>query len=815
MDGLFRDFRHGLRMLVRTPILSAVAVLTIGLGVGAVSFAASVVWAVMFKGPPIRDLDRLMVIEERDREDGDQVGVPLKDFQDLRATLRSFEVLSGFYTGTVNVAGDDGPPERYSGAFVTARTLEMTGVAPLLGRTFREGEDAPGAPALVVLGYNAWRTRFGADPSVVGRTLRVNGEAAEVIGVMPEGFRFPFSQDVWVPHRVDPAPLPRRGGLPLQVMGYLAPGVTIEAAAAEAEAAGLRLAELYPEENRDVAVELKSFMGASIPTEIKMMLGILMAMVIGVLLVACANVANVLLARSIVREREVAVRSALGAGRWTVVRQLLIEAIVVGLVGGLVGTLIAHFSLMVFESTLRDLEKPYWIVFRLDGPVLAFTTLVTLLAAVGAGIWPALRASGRDAGTILRDESRGSSGLRTGRLTHTLVVAELAVSCGLMIAAGLMIHALARLNNLELGFDAERVMTARIGLFETDYPDPDARSRFYHRLLDRVQAEPGVGSAALAMQLPGSGNQERVPLEVEGERYDDPRALPRTGLTAGSDGYFETFAIPLLEGRGFERSESDRGGDPVAVVSRSFVERHLGGGSPLGRRIRLGAPDGPDAEARQWLRIVGVADDVHPGIQEFGGGGEIEYDVVYVPLAQRDLRFMSIAVRAGGAPREAAAGIRRAVTATDPNLPIYFVFTLTEAIERNQSFHRIFGSLFVIFGTAALFLAAVGLYGVMDFSVASRTREMGVRTALGASRATVFRLVLARVARQLAIGCTLGIGLGAALAFPLASAFFGIQPWDALVYGGIVLLMALTGFAATLAPAWRAVRVDPVVALRA
>ncbi|MSR36063.1 MAG: ABC transporter permease [Gemmatimonadetes bacterium] len=815
MDGLLSDFRHGLRMLLRTPILSVVAVLTVGLGIGAVTFASSVVYAVIFRGPPVRDLDRLVAIEEHRRDDlEDQIGVPVKDYIDLREGLKSFEVLSGFYEGTVNVAADDGPPERYAGAFVSAHTLGMTGTQPLMGRTFQDGDDVPGAPALIVLGYNPWRTRFGSDPNIVGRTLRVNGEAAQVIGVMPEGFHFPFNQEVWVPYRVDPAPLARRGGQSLEAWGYLRPGVTLEAARAEVEAIGQRIAGENAADYEEITFGLQRFMDISVPSQIKLMMGLLMAMVIGVLLVACANVANVLLARAVVREREVAVRSALGADRWRVIRQLLIEAIVLGLVGGLVGTVLARLSLTLFEASLVGLDKPYWITFnQIDGPVLAFTIVVTLLAAVGAGVWPALRASGGDVGTILRDESRGSSGLRTGRLTHVLVVGELAVSCGLMIAAGLVIHALTRLNQLDLGFDPAPVMTSRIGLFETDYPDPDARSRFYHGLLDRLASEPGVAATALAQGLPGTGAGGRIPFEVDGERYDDPKALPRTGFLSTSNGYFETVGVKLIEGRGFERSESERGGDPVAVVSRSFVERYLGAGAAVGRRIRVGGPDDTD---RPWLRVVGVAADAHPGIDPFGGGGtEVQRDAVYVPLAQTDLRFMSILVRSTGAPRAATEAIRHAVTSQDPNLPIYFVRTLQEAVDMGASFHRIFGSLFVIFGTAALFLAAVGLYGVMDFSVSSRTRELGVRTALGASRATVFRLVLGRVASQLALGASLGVGLGLALAIPLASILFGIQVWDPLVYGGIVLVLGLTGLAATIAPAWRAVQVDPVVALRA
>ena len=809
MDGFLSDVRHGLRMLVRTPLLSVVAILTIGLGVGAVTFASSVVYATIFRGPPVRDNDRLMVVEEWRRETGDQLGVPLNDFRDLQAGITTLAPLAAFYLGTVNVGGSDGPPERYRGAFVTAHMLSMLGVPPVLGRTFTEGDDVPGAPALAVIGFNAWRSRWGSDPGVIGKTIRVNGEAAEIIGVMPEGFQFPLDQDIWVPLRVDAAQLERRGGQLLQVIGYLREGTTLEAAQAEAAAIGTRVAAEHADVNDGIGFEVRGFLESVNPPELTTMMALLMAMVVGVLLIACANVANVLLARSVVREREVAVRSALGADRWRVIRQLLLEAVLLGVGGGIAGTAVAWIALGVFQESLRDVQKPYWIVFQLDAPVLIATTLVTLVAAVAAGIWPALRASGGDAGTILRDETRGSSGRRTGKLTHGLVIAELAVSCGLMIGAGLMIRALVDLNRVELGFEADRVMTARLGLFETDYPDPAARSAFYHGLLDRLAAEPGVESATLAMQLPGTG-AGRPPFEVEGERYDTPESRPRASYASGTAGYFETFGIPLVAGRGFERSESELGGEPVAVVSESFVTRYLGGGSALGRRIRVGGEEEP------WLRIVGVARDAHPGVQAFAGGGEPELDAIYTPIGQEDLRFMSVAVRsASGAPEELTGAIRRAVTGQDPNEPIYFVQTLRQAVDAGSAIQRIFGSLFGIFGGAALFLAAVGLYGVMDHSVASRTREMGVRTALGASKQSVFKLVLGRVALQLAVGVGLGIALGVGLAFPLASTFFGIEVWDAAVYGTIVAVMGLTGLLATIAPAWRAVRVDPVVALRA
>lgn len=808
MDGFLADLRQGLRMLVRTPLLSIVAVLTVGLGVGGVTFAFSVMYATIYRGPPVRDADRLMLVMEARAEESDgDLLVPLHDYLDLREGQRSFETLEGYYSGTVNLAGDEGPPERYQGGFVTARTLSMLGVPPALGRTFVEGEDQPGAPSLVVLGHRTWVNRFGADPAALGRGVRVNGERAEIIGVMPEGFGFPMREDLWVNIRTDPATLERRAGPGLQVVGHVRAGVGREAAAEELAALGRRIQAAHPEENEGIVVKTEPFTEAYTPAQVKMMLGLMMAMVVGVLLVACANVANVLLARAVVREREVAVRTALGAGRWRVVRQLLTEAAVLGVVGGVVGLGVAWLGVTLLEASIRDLQRPYWIVFYLDAPVLLFTTVITLVAAIGAGTWPALRASGAGVGGMLRDESRGSSSLRVSRLTSALVVGELAVSCGLMIAGGLTVRSLMDLNRLDLGFDAERVMTARLGLFQTDYPDAEARSRFHHALLERLLAEPGVDAAAITNVLPGTG-QGRAAVEIDGEAYADPADRPRTGVALVSHGFFETMGLEVVEGRGFLLSESERGGEPVVVVSQGFVDRYMGGGGALGRQVRTAGPEAP------WLRVVGVVPDVHRGVGPFGGGGDGARDGIYLPLGQGDLNFASVAVRTSGPPAAVTGTLRRAVASVDPNLPLYWVRTLREAVDETASFHRIFGALFGIVATAALFLSAVGLYGVIDFSVANRLRELGVRMAMGARSGNVLRLVLSRVVRQLALGVVLGIAIGVGLAVPLAATLYGVEVWDPLVYGGIAATLIATGLAAALVPAWRAVTVDPVVALR-
>jgi predicted permease len=809
MDGLLHELRVGFRMLLRTPLLSLVAVLTIGLGVGATSFAFAVVYGTLIRPLPVQRADQLMALNRIRPEEGtDRLGMTLHDFIDFREQQTTFAQIGAGYSGTINVGGDEGPPERYQGGVVTAQMLSMLGVPPLHGRLFTEGDDQPGAPALLVLGYDAWENRFAADPGVVGRSVRVNGETETIIGVMPEGFGFPFNGDVWVPYRVDPASLPRGGGVGLTVAGYLRDAVSLETANLEAAEIFSRIEAQWPDQNRGITASIEPYQDANMPPQISMMMMLLMAMVTGVLLVACANVANILLARAVQREKEVAIRSALGARRARVVRQLLAEAAALGIAGGLVGVFISWISLGLFNAAVLDVQKPYWIVFNLDVPALLFTSVVTIGAALIAGTVPALRASGASLDAVLRDESRGSSSLRVGRFSTFLVVGELAVSCGLMIGAGLLVRALLEINRLDLGFEPAGIMTSRIGLFDGDYPDPASRNRFFEDLLNQLRSEPGIVSAGLTTVLPATG-QGQFAVQVEGENYPTQADVPVAGGSTISDGLFETLGVDVIQGRDFEMAESRVDANPVVIVNQSFVDRRLGGGSALGRRIRLGRGD-----ANAWMEIVGVVPDLHEGLSAFGGG-QLLREAIYLPLRQTDPRFVSIAIRTQSASPDPAAPIRRAVAAVDPNLPIYFVQTMQEAIDLTTFFHRIFGTLFAIFGSSALFLAAVGLYGVIDFSVSSRLREMGLRRALGAEGADLLRMVFRRVLTQLAVGAALGVGIGVALASPMSATLFGVERWDPLVYGGIVGTLALTGMLAALMPALKAIRVDPVTALRA
>ena len=817
MENFWTDLRYGVRMLFRTPTLSIVSILTIGLGIGLVTFTFSVVYGAVLRPLPVRDPERFVVIEGTEPATGGfGMWFPMADIVAFRDQATVFESLAATYDGTVNIAGGDGPPERYDGAFVTANGLDILGVPPHLGRTFQAGEDQPGAEGTLVLGYDLWRNRFGADASVLGSRVRINGESMTIIGVMPPGFRFPFNQEVWVAHRDDWRSRPRRDGQTLQPYGYLREGITMEAATEEVRLIADRLAAEFPDTNEGLSAAIKPYAERYMPAEITAVLWLMLGSTVGVMLIACANVANLLLARAALRARDVAIRTALGANRMRVMRQLLTEALVLGILGGLVGLVLARIGTDLFNVAVTNIEKPYWIDMRLDLPALLFTAAVTLLAAMAAGTIPALRASGASVGTVLRDESRGASSLRVGRLSGALVVGELAVSCTLLIAAGFMVQSIINTQTMDLGFEPDGLLTARVGLFETEYPTRDDRQRFFAELLGRLEEQPGVRSAALTTSLPSSG-AGRWNIAIEGDLYEDEDDYPFANVAQISAGYFETMGSELIAGREFRLAESfSLSGstgetEAVAIVNRSFADRYLPGADPLDRRLRLQLRDG---EA-PWMRVVGVVPDQYVGGGVGGiGNDQVPPEQIYYPLGQADPRFLSIVLRAEGAAEDLAAPARAAVAALDANLPIYWVFPMQRVLADNSWAISLFGSLFTIFGAAALFLASVGLYGVMSFAVAQRRREMGVRMALGAKKGDILRIVFGRVGWQLGIGLTIGVDLAWASSGPLRFIMFGVETTDAVVYGVVVVTLAITGLLATFFPASRATRVDPVSALR-
>ena len=802
--NLLQDLRYGARKLVLAPGFAAVSVVTLALGIGLTTTMFSIVYGALMRGLPFKDGDRIVAIQRTNPVRGwERMPVSQHDLVDYRAQARSFEGLAGYYTGTMNVSGTE-KPERFSGGFLSANLFDLIGVRPALGRTFRPGEDTPGAAPVAILSYDLWQSRYGGDRGIVGKVIRINSEPYEVVGVMPERFAFPASEKLWVPLR-QPLSAKRGDGQDVNVVAKLRPGVSVERANVEMAAIARRLATQYPESNRDLSARVKSFTDAFLGKQPVIMLTTMLIAVFLVLLIACANVANLLLSQAAMRSKEVAVRTAMGATRTRIVMQFLTEPLALAICGALLGTGLAAIGVKLFNDAIAGTNPPFWIVIKIDGPILLFVLAITLFATFVSGVLPAIRVSGGNVNEVLKDESRGSSSLRGGRLSKALVMFEIALSVGLLVGAGLTTKSITNLRTVDFGFPTD-VFTARVGLPETVYRDSVAQIRFYDELFRRLGDVQGVEAFSLGTALPALG-ADMQPFAIEGKAYAKDTDYPDTHYIAAYPNYFRTFNVQV-RGRDFAASDT-RTSEPVALVSQSLVTKFFGGQDPIGRRIRLGGPQATDA----WRTIVGVVPDMwNNGV---GNGNDNESPQgVYVPFTQAPTRFVSIVARSRGNPAALTAPVRAAVGGIDPDIPVYFVRTLQEGIDAQTWFYRVFGALFGVMGIVALVLAAVGLYGVMSFNVARRTREMGVRMALGAQPADVIRMVLTQGAVQLVVGLLLGSVLAFLLSLGLKMLLFQVSVFDPLVIGGTVLVLSACAFLASLVPARRATRVDPMVALR-
>lgn len=809
MTGLLGELRYAARMLVKHPGVSGLAVVALGLGIGLTAIMFSIVYGGLMRGLPYENGDRILTVSRIDPEVSDEPdGASYHDYVDWAAQQTAFEPLAAYYQGTVNVRWAE-EPERFDGAFVTANLFGALGVQPQIGRVFRDEEDDFGAPATVILSHQVWVDRFGADGDVLGDVVTVNGEPAEIIGVMPEGFSFPVVEQIWVPLRVDVLGTERGSGVGVSVFGPLREGVSADAAALEFAGIFQRVAAAYPEvrETRLTPV-INTFPDQFVGPEAKGLLYSMLATVSLVLLIACANVANLLLARAAARTREVGIRTAIGASRGRVVFQMILETLAIAAVAALLGTVIAWLGVASFARAIAPTDPPFWMVFTVDAPILVFIVVAAAVSALVAGGIPAIKASGADVSSVLKDESRGTSSLRIGRLSRVLVVGEIAMSLGLLVAAGLMTKSISRLTTYEYPFETESVFTARLGLFETEFPDVASRRQFYRDVEERLRHVPEARFTALATVLPGI-NPGGTSITIEGETYQEDRDYPITRSGIVGPGYFETIGVEIARGRDFG-AEDQPEALSVAIVNESFVERFFEGESPLGRRFRQGASTSTAA----WLTIVGVVPDLRMDGMDDNDFSALEEAGFYVPIEQSDARFMSILARGPAEPMALTAAVRDVVAAVHPNTPLYFVQTLKSRIDEQTWIFSIFGSLFLMFGGAALFLASVGLYGVMAFTVARRTPEVGIRLALGASKGQVLAMVFRQGMGQVLVGLVLGIGLAFVVSRGMALILFEVSPNDPLVFGGVALVLATTGAIATLIPARRATKADPATALR-
>jgi len=801
MATLLQDLRYGFRMLARNPAFTAVAVLALALGIGANTAIFSLVNAYLLKLLPYPDSGRLVLCNQQFKREGMPGATAFPNYLDWRAQNHVFTAMAAVRNESFNLTGD-GEPERVTGARLSASAFQVFQMQPLLGRGFLEEEDRPGARRVAVLGKAMWEKRYGGRRDIIGRQIQINGEPYTVVGVMPAGFRLgTMDYNISIPLALDPAKF-GRGIQFLRVVARLKPGVTIERAQAEMSAIAARLEREYPE-NRDWTAGIGPLTDWYVGRRIRPSLLVLLAAVSLVLLIACVNVANLLLARAASRSKEMSIRTALGAGRWRIARQMLAESLLLCAAGGAAGLLFGYWGSKAMYAAI-----PVWMLpFRTESinpSILGFTVLATLVTGLLFGMAPALVSSRADVNEALKEGGRGTpGGPRRGRLRNALVIAELALAVMLLTGSGLLVKSFIQLQHVDLGFQPDHLLTLDVVLSRKAYPTPDLRRAFYRQLIDRASAQPGVVSAAAISSLPLNGNINDYGVTIEGRP-----ALPGEQLMAGyqtiSSEYFRTMRIPLLKGRAF--TTGDNGNSlPVVIIDETMAKQFWPNQDPIGKRMKLGTATSPEA----MVTVIGVVGKVLSVSPE-----EAPKAMMYFPYLQDAFPLTTLVVRTAGDPLGALPGVKRALRELNPALPPANIATMEEMVADSSAYRRL--TMYVIAGFAALALAlaAVGLYGVISYSVAQRGHELGIRMALGAQPADVLRLVVGQGLALTAAGTALGLGAAYALTRFLASMLFGVKPRDPLTFAAVALVLAVVATAAAYIPARRATRVDPLTALR-
>lgn len=811
LESFVQDLRIGSRLLARRPAFSLVAAFSLALGIGLVATQFSLIDGILLRGLPVRDAERLMHIARVDPQQRDPsfwLPVPYRDYLAIQERQTAFESLVGINTLALNLSAPGRMPSYRPGALASAKVPELLGVQPIIGRWFSADEDRPGQPLLIVLSHALWQEEFAGDGGVLGRALSVNGESGTIIGVMPPRFVFPVQEQLWTNLRAAPGGDPRLRLVDrVQLFGKLKAGTTLEQARAQLDTIGATLAQTWPDTNHGYErMNVQKFAFAFISSPTRSILYLMMAMTVFILVLACVNVANMLLGRASQRTRELAVRNAVGASRGRLVLQLLVESLLLAALGVLGGLIVADFGVSLLQRNLVEkMTVPGWFDFRVDGRVIAVAVVAMVASALLAGIVPAWKASRVDVAVALKDDSRAAASMGLGRVSRWLVLAQIAFSTALLIAASVLALTVYRTQQANLRYGPDRLLTGRIELHEGTQPTPEARARFYRLLVEKLQSEPGVECVAVTSRnLVGSGVRTQVAAEGLVFAHDNDR--PTVWLDVVSTDYFRLLGVTPKSGRLFDNREQNIG-STSAVVNDSFARKFWPNKDPIGQRFRS------NETYERWVTVIGVVPDLQmQGI--FGPPGRDEAGF-YLVEDQMGWGWLDLFVRTKADPMQLVDPVRKTIARIDPNQPIHSVGTLTTQTAAAIRGFSIVGVMAAIFAGISLFLGALGVYGVTSQSVSRRTREFGVRMALGSTVNQVLALVLRQGGIQIAAGISIGMIAGFFLTRPFESIFGEQMANNPGVYLFVAVVISLVGLAALWIPARRAAAIDPMIALRA